>query len=111
MRVRIRSILANSQTIQEMELLILHVECDTRCGCPGHCQWHAAVHPVLNKRYLRLSNRSFIVVHHTGKFFVLVAHENNTFFLFWKGVFPGYPKKRKKALFLVQELSAVLCAL
>ena len=55
MKVRTRSILANLQTIQKMELLILHVR--VACG------W-----AVLDKRYLRLSNRRFIVISYTYRF-------------------------------------------
>ena len=37
MRVRMRSMMANSQTIQKIGPLILHVKCDARraqvCGC------------------------------------------------------------------------------
>ena len=50
MRVRARSILADLQTIQKMELFLYYMS-----------EWHAAV---LDKRYLRLSNRRLIVISH-----------------------------------------------
>ena len=71
-----------------MELLILHVGCDTSCGA-GHCQ---AVQPELNKRYLRLSSRWILAITSHRKV-LCFGWTENPFFLFLETFL--FPEKEK----------------